>query len=260
MRATAVTVLALAAVLLLAGVRASWIDVEENALDAEAEANSGHAAEELAEDSADGSGDATLSAADAGEAAATEAAEQSSHASGGGLDAGAVAVQDAEGAIELGDSAVLDSAGVKIIEEFDAVIGGESPALVFFYLPSCGYCAAFQPVYERVARRFRRNRSDVVIAKVDSARWGKCSDRYGVDSVPDVRYFAAKSTDAVAYKGRRTASALTDFLNEYLGTSVHMGFRQIALDAKLGALDAEPLTGSCPRHERDPFEHIVAMG
>jgi len=153
---------------------------------------------------ADGEGEAESDASEAGEGAASTS----------------------NGVVELGDSAVLDEKGKLIEHEFDAVVGGDMPVLVFFYLPGCGYCQGFTPTYDRVGRAFRKQ--PVVIAKLDAGRWSKAADRYNVDNVPDIRYFPAKSTEAQEYRLARTAPQLVDFLNEQLGTAVKvsMNFRQ----------------------------------
>jgi len=147
----------------------------------------------------------------------------------------------AEGKVlEVGDSRV-DEEG---IAAFTDVVGKHIPALVEFYIPTCGHCQGFAPEYERLAKVFKGQ--PVLIARVNAHRWGKLADQYHVSRVPDIRYFPKSSLEPQEYRRPRAIEDITLFLNDYAGTNVEMKFQQIhTLSAQM---EKRRKQGYCPLH------------
>ena len=72
-------------------------------------------------------------------------------------------------------------------ETFDETIAGDTPVVVCFYLRACPTCHRLAPKVEKLADE---HQGRVVVAKVDAGAEGALSDRYEVNVVPKLVYFA----------------------------------------------------------------------
>jgi len=141
--------------------------------------------------------------------------------------------------LEVGEERV----DTESIANFKDVVGKHIPALVEFYIPTCGHCQGFAPEYARLAKAFQGQ--PVLIARVDARRWEKLADQYHVSRVPDLRYFPPGSLDPQEYRRPRALEDLTIFLNDYAGTNVDfMKFTQV----HSGSAEQRPADGYCPLH------------
>lgn len=103
-------------------------------------------------------------------------------------------------------------------DNFDAlVMDKEKDVLVEFYAPWCSHCKSLAPVYESVAKIFRRDPT-CVVAKLDAddEKNAAIKQRYQIKSFPTLLFFPAGEEDKWPrpYLKERTAADLTSFLNE----------------------------------------------
>jgi len=150
---------------------------------------------------------------------------------------------------------VLEVGGARVdgegIAAFKDVVGQHIPAMVEFYIPTCGHCQGFVPEYERLAKTFAGQ--PVLIARVDAHRWNKLADEYHVSRVPDIRYFPKGSKEPQEYRRPRALEDLTMFLNDYAGTNIDidavMLFKQLHSPLTGQSVAEKRLkNGYCPVH------------
>lgn len=114
-----------------------------------------------------------------------------------------------------------DPGAVTIVvgDTFDAIVlDRERDVLLEVYAPWCQHCRALEPVYERLAKRFRRIDS-VVITKMD----GTANEHPAASATqyPTLLFYPATGDAAqakgapVVYDGARTVSALTKFVKKH---------------------------------------------
>lgn len=97
-------------------------------------------------------------------------------------------------------------------------------------------CKKLAPIWEDVANDFARD-ENVVIAKVDceAENAKSVAKDFGVKSYPTIKYFAAGSSEPVAFEGPRTEQNFVDYINEHAGTHRVVGG---GLDQKAGTIPA----------------------
>lgn len=84
---------------------------------------------------------------------------------------------------------------------------------VDFYSPMCGHCKRLEPVWRELAAELGKG-GKVVVAKADTARYGKKIAKYIYSGVPTIRWFDGGGSDkSVVYRGARTKQALLRFVN-----------------------------------------------
>ena len=84
-------------------------------------------------------------------------------------------------------SIVLDSPIVLSDATFDKVIAGSAlPVIVDFYADWCGPCKMMAPIFAELAKR---QRGQVLVAKVDTDRNPEISGRFAIRSIPTLVVF-----------------------------------------------------------------------
>ncbi|RVW32157.1 Protein disulfide isomerase-like 1-3 [Vitis vinifera] len=106
---------------------------------------------------------------------------------------------------------------VKIVvgDNFDELVLDESKdVLLEIYDPSCGYCQALEPIYNKLAK-YLRGIDSLVIAKMDGTK--NEHPRAKTDGFPTILFFPAgnKSFDPITFDGDRTLVAFYKFLKKY---------------------------------------------
>ena len=129
---------------------------------------------------------------------------------------------------------------------FDEIVMDKSKhVLVEFYAPWCGHCKSLAPVYEKVAKAFAGDKTQVVIANLDADQASNkaLASKYGVSGFPTIKYFPAGEDKAPQdYQGGRTGDDFVKFINEKAGTARNLdgSFTASAgTDAELNALAAK---------------------
>jgi len=103
---------------------------------------------------------------------------------------------------------------------FDDVVGDpKNHVMVLFYAPWCGHCKKLQPVYERVARDFRKEKN-VIIARVDATASEDLATRYKIGSFPTIYFFEAnkRNENPEPYDDGREEYVFLRYLNDKCGT------------------------------------------
>lgn len=71
-------------------------------------------------------------------------------------------------------------------EAFEAdVLGSDSPVVVDFWASWCGPCLRLAPIYDELAQEM----TDVKFVKVDVDAEPELAQRYGVTSIPTIKFF-----------------------------------------------------------------------
>lgn len=91
-------------------------------------------------------------------------------------------------------------------EKFDT-----KPSLTYYYLPGCGWCNKFTPVWEEFASQAPNG---VVLRKVNAETDSEEVDKYGIDSFPHVQLL--KDGKITVFNSTRTADSLMKFLKSNL--------------------------------------------
>eukprot|EP00244_Chara_vulgaris_P009100 TRINITY_DN377_c0_g1_i3.p1 TRINITY_DN377_c0_g1~~TRINITY_DN377_c0_g1_i3.p1 ORF type:complete len:623 (-),score=226.40 TRINITY_DN377_c0_g1_i3:189-2018(-) len=108
---------------------------------------------------------------------------------------------------------------VKVVvgKTFESIVLDESKdVLLEVYAPWCGHCQSLEPVYKKLAKKFRDIPS-VVIAKIDGT--ANEHPRLEVQGFPTILLFkvGAKDEEPIPFEGDRTVKEMTKFLKENCG-------------------------------------------
>lgn len=85
----------------------------------------------------------------------------------------------------------LEAFAIRPLETADGtfardVLAAESPALVYFYSPTCPYCRMLSPVIDELAVKFE---GIALIARIDTTVNPSVSQQYGIQGVPTLLLF-----------------------------------------------------------------------
>lgn len=112
------------------------------------------------------------------------------------------------------------SVEVLTTDNFDKIVTGpNSPAaFVEFYAPWCGHCKTLAPIWEDLAKVYAGDRSQIIIAKVDSTENEELGKKFDIQGFPTIKYFPAGDAEPESYELGRDLNSLVSFVNEKAGT------------------------------------------
>ena len=102
---------------------------------------------------------------------------------------------------------------------FSSHVGGAAGAFVAFTAPWCGHCKNLKPTWAELATTFAKDAASVGIFGVDADAHKDLGGKYGVQSVPTIKWFPAGSDEGEDYSGGRTIEDLVAFVNGKTGLS-----------------------------------------
>ncbi|XP_055911418.1 thioredoxin domain-containing protein 5 homolog [Eupeodes corollae] len=103
-------------------------------------------------------------------------------------------------------------------ETFDKAIE-ENNHFVMFFAPWCGHCKRLHPLWEQLAEMMNvKEDAKVIIAKVDCTEHQKLCAQHEVTGYPTLRFFKLGETESVKFKGSRDMPAMTEFIQQQLGS------------------------------------------
>lgn len=88
------------------------------------------------------------------------------------------------------------------------------PVLSYYYLPTCGWCKKFNPVWEEFTIEVNNNKVPVKTVKVDGSdeKNKKLLEKFSINGFPHIQL--EKGDEAVIYEGERTVKDLMNFVKE----------------------------------------------
>uniref|UniRef100_A0A061SM56 Protein disulfide-isomerase n=1 Tax=Tetraselmis sp. GSL018 TaxID=582737 RepID=A0A061SM56_9CHLO len=94
----------------------------------------------------------------------------------------------------------------------DIVYDEKRDVMLEIYAPWCGHCKQLDPIYRKLAKRFKKVDS-VVIAKMD----GTANEHpdVNIEGFPTILFYPAGSKEAVPMDGERTLAAMTKFIKKH---------------------------------------------
>ena len=94
----------------------------------------------------------------------------------------------------------------------------ESPTMVMFHVPWCGYCKKTMPVWKELqsAGVLNSKNNSVKILDIDCEEDKAIAKKHGVDGFPTIKYFPNglnKTGSAITYENERDLPTLKTFIN-----------------------------------------------
>jgi len=96
---------------------------------------------------------------------------------------------------------------------FDAIVKDETKdVLLEVYAPWCGHCKQLEPIYKKLAKRFKKIDS-VVVAKMDGTE--NEHPEVEIEGFPTLFFYPAGASEPVPMDDERTLAAMTKFIKKH---------------------------------------------
>lgn len=88
------------------------------------------------------------------------------------------------------------------------------PNLSYYYLPSCGWCKKFNPVWEEFTIEVDNKKVPVKPVKIDGSdeKNKPILEKFSINGFPHIQL--EKGNDVVVFEGERTVESLMDFIKK----------------------------------------------
>lgn len=93
------------------------------------------------------------------------------------------------------------------IEKFESV-----PTITYYYLPTCGWCTKFTPIWDTFAEEVKLKGLNVRVKKVNGSEASEEVNKYNINGFPHVQL--VKGEQVLPFSGERTVEALMAFVKE----------------------------------------------
>ena len=141
----------------------------------------------------------------------------------------------------LSPAAPLDKLARQSLEPAVALSNGR-PSVIEFYADWCEACQAMAPAMERVEGT-HHSQLDVVLLNVDNPRWQPEVDRYDVNGIPQLEFFAADGTPVGRAIGARTQDELEALTTALISGSPLPAMAGVAETSVLKPAESTALAG-----------------
>ncbi|KAF8819132.1 protein disulfide isomerase [Cardiosporidium cionae] len=103
-------------------------------------------------------------------------------------------------------------------EEFSEYIASNSPVLVMFYSPQCGFCQKMKPDFENAAIELSKLGAAGKLAKVDGTENRELISKHGIQGYPSLKLF--QDSNVIEYRGGRTSEEIVKWFLRLTGPAV----------------------------------------
>lgn len=110
-----------------------------------------------------------------------------------------------------------DNVAVLSKDNFETFLANHKFAFVKFYAPWCGHCKSMAPAYSKLAQRFKNEKDNIAIAKVDATIESDLASKFGIQGFPVLKFFI--NGEPIDYQGGREEDAMFNWLKKKTGPS-----------------------------------------
>ena len=96
--------------------------------------------------------------------------------------------------------------------------------MIEFYAPWCGHCKTLEPIYKKLAKKYK-NEKKLVIAKIDATA-NDSPSQFKAEGFPTIYFAPANNKDKpIKHDGGRELADLEKFIEEHATVSLGKGAR-----------------------------------
>ena len=99
-----------------------------------------------------------------------------------------------------------------LFRNMEAFDGGAT--ITYYYLPNCGWCKKFSPVWDEFEEKAKSSGLDVVIRKINGNEASDELKKYNIQGFPHVQL--VKGDKVVVFDGARDVKSIIDFVQKNL--------------------------------------------
>jgi thiol-disulfide isomerase/thioredoxin len=96
----------------------------------------------------------------------------------------------------------------------DSAIAQSDYLFTLFYLPTCGHCQHFMPIFEEFARKLSLEPTQLHVTRLNAALNRESVDSFDITGVPTLILFMEKGKKQMRYEGERNVEKMWNWLQE----------------------------------------------